>query len=136
MPHRNRRKWTKSKINIFIYSSLPFFFAISPQQSRDNSIKTNDKELLERIHRLECKEDELLKELHEMHEQNELLEFRIIELEEGNDKVSSFQPIKMCFTERKWHAGGCSDISCSRDKLKNTRIFDCSYRPRKRIASL
>lgn len=44
-------------------------------------------ELLERIHQLECKEAIILKESHELREQNELLEFRIIELEEGADKL-------------------------------------------------
>ena len=37
---------------------------------------------------MECKEAIILKESHELREQNELLEFRIIELEEGADKVS------------------------------------------------
>lgn len=44
-------------------------------------------ELVERIHQLESKEAIILKESHELREQNELLEFRIIELEEGGDKV-------------------------------------------------
>ena len=35
------------------------------------------------------REEDLLKESHELREQNELLEFRIIELEESHDKVSS-----------------------------------------------
>lgn len=38
---------------------------------------------------MECKEAIILKESHELREQNELLEFRIIELEEGADKVSN-----------------------------------------------
>lgn len=54
-------------------------------QTRENN-RTD--ELLERIHQLECKEAITLKESHELREQNELLEFRIIELEEGGDKVS------------------------------------------------
>lgn len=44
-------------------------------------------QLLDRIHQMECKEAIILKESHELREQNELLEFRIIELEEGADKV-------------------------------------------------
>lgn len=55
------------------------------EQTRQNN-RTD--ELLERIHQLECKEAIILKESHELREQNELLEFRIIELEEGGDKVS------------------------------------------------
>lgn len=55
------------------------------EQTRENN-RTG--ELLERIHQLECKEANILKESHELREQNELLEFRIIELEEGGDKVS------------------------------------------------
>lgn len=54
-------------------------------QTRDNN-KTN--ELMERIHQMECREAVILREAHELREQNELLEFRIIELEEGCDKVS------------------------------------------------
>lgn len=53
-------------------------------QTRENS-KTD--ELLQRIHRMESREAVILKEAHELREQNELLEFRIIELEEGCDKV-------------------------------------------------
>lgn len=86
---KNNHKTPKSETNIPISPLYFHCIYISDQiQSRENSIKTNDQQLLERIHRLECKEAELLKELHELHEQNELLEFRIIELEEGNDKVS------------------------------------------------
>lgn len=55
-------------------------------QTRENN-RTN--ELLERINHLECKEAAILKETHELREQNELLEFRILELEEGSDKVSN-----------------------------------------------
>lgn len=54
-------------------------------QTRENN---KQDALLERIHQLECKEAIILKESHELREQNELLEFRIIELEEGADKVS------------------------------------------------
>lgn len=43
---------------------------------------------MDRINQLECKEAAILKESHELREQNELLEFRILELEEGSDKVS------------------------------------------------
>lgn len=57
-------------------------------QTRENN---KHDELLERIHQLECKEAIILKESHELREQNELLEFRIIELEEGADKVSKFR---------------------------------------------
>lgn len=56
-------------------------------QTRENN---KSDELLERIHQLECKEAIILKESHELREQNELLEFRIIELEEGSDKVRTF----------------------------------------------
>lgn len=45
--------------------------------------------LTERIEYLEQREEGLLRETHELREQNELLEFRIIELEESHDKVSS-----------------------------------------------
>lgn len=55
-------------------------------QTRENN---KHDELLERIHQLESKEAIILKESHELREQNELLEFRIIELEEGADKVSA-----------------------------------------------
>ncbi|XP_055301822.1 centromere protein F isoform X2 [Sitodiplosis mosellana] len=54
------------------------------QMTRENH---KHDELLERIHQLECKEAIILKESHELREQNELLEFRIIELEEGADKL-------------------------------------------------
>ncbi|XP_031635433.1 janus kinase and microtubule-interacting protein 3-like [Contarinia nasturtii] len=53
------------------------------QMTRENN---KHDELHERIHQLECKEAIILKESHELREQNELLEFRIIELEEGADK--------------------------------------------------
>lgn len=62
------------------------------EQTRENN-RTD--ELLERIHQLECKEAIILKESHELREQNELLEFRIIELEEGGDKVSLLFSIRI-----------------------------------------
>lgn len=52
-----------------------------------NNLK-NQQKLLERIKQLEQKEIELQDETHELREQNELLEFRILELEESNDKWS------------------------------------------------
>lgn len=64
------------------------------EQTRENN-RTD--ELLERIHQLECKEANILKESHELREQNELLEFRIIELEEGGDKVSLLFINRMSF---------------------------------------
>lgn len=45
---------------------------------------------MERLAYMECDREKLSKESHELREQNELLEFRIIELEESHDKVSSF----------------------------------------------
>lgn len=42
---------------------------------------------MERLASVEREKHSLLKECHEMREQNELLEFRIVELEESNDKV-------------------------------------------------
>ncbi|XP_055856980.1 uncharacterized protein LOC129919902 isoform X2 [Episyrphus balteatus] len=48
----------------------------------------NQQKLLDRIKQLEQKEIELQDETHELREQNELLEFRILELEESNDKWS------------------------------------------------
>lgn len=45
---------------------------------------------MERLAHMECDREKLSKESHELREQNELLEFRIIELEESHDKVSSF----------------------------------------------
>lgn len=44
---------------------------------------------MERLAHMECDREKLSKESHELREQNELLEFRIIELEESHDKVSS-----------------------------------------------
>ncbi len=44
---------------------------------------------MERLAYMECEKEKLSKESHELREQNELLEFRIIELEESHDKVSS-----------------------------------------------
>lgn len=41
----------------------------------------------DRIIYLEEREKHLLKETHELRDQNELLEFRILELEENQDKV-------------------------------------------------
>lgn len=43
----------------------------------------------DRVVYLEEREKRLEKETHELREQNELLEFRILELEENQDKVSS-----------------------------------------------
>lgn len=68
-------------VDFFIYA---IWTTANGAQTRENN-KHN--ELLERIHQLECKEAIILKESHELREQNELLEFRIIELEEGADKV-------------------------------------------------
>jgi hypothetical protein len=45
----------------------------------------------DRVVYLEEREKRLEKETHELREQNELLEFRILELEENQDKVSSSQ---------------------------------------------
>lgn len=42
----------------------------------------------DRVVYLEEREKRLEKETHELREQNELLEFRILELEENQDKVS------------------------------------------------
>jgi JAKMIP CC3 domain len=42
----------------------------------------------DRVMYLEEREKRLEKETHELREQNELLEFRILELEENQDKVS------------------------------------------------
>lgn len=45
-------------------------------------------QLMVRIKQLEEQEHQLSTEADELREQNELLEFRILELEENNDKVS------------------------------------------------
>lgn len=55
------------------------------QQSANNS---KIPQLMERIKYLEDQEHQLEAEANDLREQNELLEFRILELEESNDKVS------------------------------------------------
>lgn len=52
------------------------------QQEQNNNIMDNN-----RVMYLEEREKHLVKETHELREQNELLEFRILELEENQDKV-------------------------------------------------
>lgn len=60
-----------------------------PLQKDNENTKITD--LMERLAYMECDREKLSKESHELREQNELLEFRIIELEESHDKVSSFR---------------------------------------------
>lgn len=48
----------------------------------------NKDRVQDRMKYLEEREKRLEKESHELREQNELLEFRILELEENQDKVS------------------------------------------------
>lgn len=52
-------------------------------------------QLMLRIKQLEEQEHQLSTEADELREQNELLEFRILELEETNDKVSKVKPKSM-----------------------------------------
>lgn len=61
------------------------------QQSANNS---KIPQLMERIKYLEDQEHQLEAEANDLREQNELLEFRILELEESNDKVSFIFGIK------------------------------------------
>ena len=78
--------------SFFLFLLVDFFISthLNDCQWHRTQTRENNKhpELLERIHQLECKEAIILKESHELREQNELLEFRIIELEEGADKVN------------------------------------------------
>lgn len=64
-----------------------FFFMFDTITILQIEEQSEVKKLKDKIARLQCKEEELLKETQELQEQNELLEFRIIELEESNDKV-------------------------------------------------
>lgn len=52
-----------------------------------NANNTKIPQLMERIKCLEEQEHQLQTEANDLREQNELLEFRILELEETNDKV-------------------------------------------------
>lgn len=75
-------------VDHFVIRHVPGLLPIPrTKQTRENN---KHDELLQRIHHLESKEAIILKESHELREQNELLEFRIIELEEGADKVGFF----------------------------------------------
>ena len=56
-------------------------------QEHSNNIVNKDR-VQDRMKYLEEREKRLEKESHELREQNELLEFRILELEENQDKVS------------------------------------------------
>lgn len=64
-----------------------FFFLRIDLQEQNNNTMTNDR-VQDRMKYLEEREKRLEKESHELREQNELLEFRILELEENQDKVS------------------------------------------------
>lgn len=69
----------------------------SSGQEQNNNIMDNDR-VQDRVMYLEEREKHLVKETHELREQNELLEFRILELEENQDKVMRDE--WMC--DRKW----------------------------------
>lgn len=56
------------------------------RQEQNNNFMDNDR-VQDRVMYLEEREKRLEKETHELREQNELLEFRILELEENQDKV-------------------------------------------------
>lgn len=60
-------------------------------------------QLMERIKYLEEQGHQLEAEANDLREQNELLEFRILELEETNDKVCIyyFVSLKLCFENTK-----------------------------------
>lgn len=62
------------------------FFHLFAQEHNNNSMDSN--RFQDRVVYLEEREKRLEKETHELREQNELLEFRILELEENQDKVS------------------------------------------------
>lgn len=63
-----------------------FRFLHSFRQEQNNNSMDNDR-VHDRVLYLEDREKRLEKETHELREQNELLEFRILELEENQDKV-------------------------------------------------
>lgn len=67
---------------IYLHSSLPLLH----RQEQNNNFMDNDR-VQDRVMYLEEREKRLEKETHELREQNELLEFRILELEENQDKV-------------------------------------------------
>lgn len=68
-----------------IISITSFFY--HRLQEQNNNIVHKDR-VQDRMKYLEEREKRLEKESHELREQNELLEFRILELEENQDKVS------------------------------------------------
>lgn len=61
----------------------------------------------DRVMYLEEREKHLVKETHELREQNELLEFRILELEENQDKVMRDE--WMCDRSELWYESLCSN---------------------------
>jgi hypothetical protein len=66
---------------------VKIIISINFLQEQNNNIVNKDR-VQDRMKYLEEREKRLEKESHELREQNELLEFRILELEENQDKVS------------------------------------------------
>ena len=70
---------------LILFLSLSLY-SFQTRQEQNNNFMDNDR-VQDRVMYLEEREKCLEKETHELREQNELLEFRILELEENQDKV-------------------------------------------------
>lgn len=95
--HKNTQNIVECTFTVQLKNTHKFLvlpiFTLLIFQTRENN---RTEELLDRINQLECKEATILKEAHELREQNELLEFRILELEEGScDKVSDLMLLQI-----------------------------------------
>lgn len=66
---------------------MPLFLLLQSRQEQNHSNSMDNDRVQDRVMYLEEREKRLEKETHELREQNELLEFRILELEENQDKV-------------------------------------------------
>lgn len=101
----NNRWWYDEEFTTFTTTHNPDYLYSSGQE-QNNNIMDNDR-VQDRVMYLEEREKHLVKETHELREQNELLEFRILELEENQDKVMRDE--WMCDRSELWYESLCSN---------------------------